>query len=52
MKMDTVWQAKVADSAIEIGQFGCGGCAKQIGLGLGVSLADLNIGLAAMGFGG
>ena len=37
MKMDTVWQAKVADSAIEnrtSNSFGCGGCTKQLGLGL------------------
>ena len=48
MKMDTVWQAKVADSAIvdRNGNFGCGGCAGvDIKFTLGLKLSLDAIGL-------
>ena len=49
MKMDTVWQAKVADSAIRkrTRTFGCGGCPFQ--LGFGYFGAQFGLGLAGMG---
>ena len=44
MKMDTVWQAKVADSAIEIGQvtvtLDVAGAENKLDWALGVSIAD------------
>ena len=49
MKMDTVWQAKVADSAIKTDKYGCGGCSEQLGFGWWVSLAISDIGLLGIG---